>query len=158
MADTISKVIGVLLAFALLVIAPLTITRMTEDMAAKRLILNEVTQFIDKVTDKGSVSASDMDDLMIGVNSYGGTFNVMVTRYIPVAVRDNVSGAVKTTYVVSDDNINSLSGSGMVYLEPGDAVQVRVEGISLTKGQSFIRAVLRVYERQFEFTLAGIVR
>lgn len=158
MTDTISKVIGIILAFALLVIVPMTISRMTEDMAAKRLALNEVEAFIDKVTDKASISAYDMDDLLIGVNSHGSAFDVTVTRYVLIAVRDSASGTVKTIYVAADDDINSLSGGGIVYLEQGDAVQVRVEGIGITKGQSLIRAFLSVSEEPFKFSLSGTVR
>ena len=40
MTDAISKVIGVLLAFVLLILAPMTISRMKDDMAARRLVLN----------------------------------------------------------------------------------------------------------------------
>ena len=45
LTDAVSKVIGVLLAFVLLILAPMTITRMRDDMATRRLVLNEVTMF-----------------------------------------------------------------------------------------------------------------
>ena len=157
MTDAVTKVIGVLLAFVLLIFAPMTISRMKDDMAARRLVLNEVTAFIDKVTDKGSVTGTDVDDLMIGVNAHGGAFDVQVIRYVRVAVKDSTRGGeVRSIYYATDD-VFTVSG-GEVVLNVSDAIQVRVEGITKTKGQNLIQGLLRVSERPFSFTLAGTVR
>ena len=51
MSDFINKVITIVLIFVMLVLAPLLISYMTTDMTAERLILNDVTTFIDKVTE-----------------------------------------------------------------------------------------------------------
>lgn len=155
MSDIISKVIGVLLAFVLLIMVPMTVARMSDDMAMKRLVLNEVSYFIDKVTDKGSVTGTDYEDLVLGVNSHGGSFDVTVVRYAKIAVKDNTGGGdTKSIYCASDDKI----GIGTVYLNLGDGVQVRVEQIGKTKGQSLLQSFMRVFEKPFEFTLAGTVR
>ena len=154
MTDAITKVIAVMLAFVLLILAPMTISRMKDDMAARRLILNEVTYFIDRVTDKGRVTASDIDDLMIGVNAHGGAFDVKVVRYIRIAVRDSTRGGeVRSIYYATDDVF-----TGTVNLNVSDAIQVRVEGINKTKAQNLIQGLLRVSERPFSFSLAGTVR
>ncbi len=157
MSDIISKIIGVILAFVLLIITPMVISRMAEDMSAKRLILNEVTMFIDKVTDKGSISGYDVDDLLLGINSYGGAFNATVAHYKNVAVKDGTNG-VKNIYVAADDNANTLALAGSISLDKGDAVRVNVTGIGVTKGQSLLRGLLHVFEKPFEFSLAGTVR
>jgi len=155
MTDAITKVIGVLLAFVLLILAPMTISRMKDDMAARRLVLNEVTYFIDRVTDKGRVTAADINDLMIGVNAHGGAFDVKVVRYVRIAVRDNTRGGeIRSIYYATDDTFTG----GSVNLNVSDAVQVRVEGITKTKGQNLIQGLLRVSERPFSFSLAGTVR
>ena len=157
MADAITKVIGVLLAFVLLVLAPMTISRMSGDMATKRQVLNEVTMFIDKVTDKASISGVDIDDLMLGVNSYGGAFDVQVIRYFRVAVRDSTRGGeVRSIYYATDDVFTSAGGE--VLLNIGDAVQVRVTAITRTRGQNLLQGLFRVAEPPFNFTLAGTVR
>lgn len=156
MTDAISKVIAVLLAFVLLILAPMTISRMTDDMATRRQILNEVTAFIDKVTDKGSVTGADVDDLMLGVNAYGGAFDVQIVRYVRVAVKDSTQGGeVRSIYYATDDTFSSTGST--VYLNVGDAVQIRIEGITKTKAQNLIQGLLRVSERPFSFTLAGTV-
>jgi hypothetical protein len=157
LSDIVTKVIGVLLAFVLLILAPMTISRMRDDMATRRLVLNEVTMFIDRVTDKAAVSGQDMDDLMIGVNAHGGAFDVQVVRYVRIAVRDNTQGGiVRSIYYATDDVLTSATGE--VHFNVGDAIQVRVTGITKTRGQNLIQGLMRVSEQPFSFTLAGTVR
>ncbi|GHU97365.1 hypothetical protein FACS1894208_12700 [Clostridia bacterium] len=153
MTDIISKIIGVLLAFALLVITPLVIVRMADDMAEKRLILNEVSNFIDRVTDKANVTADDIDDLYLAINSHGGAFDVEVVRYERTAIPDG-AGRAKSVYIATDD----VFGTNTVNLKGGDAVQVRVFAISKTTAQTLLFRLLRVNEPDFKFTLAGTVR
>jgi ABC-type amino acid transport system permease subunit len=153
MGDAIPKIIGVLLAFALLVLAPLTISRMTDDMAAKRLILNEVSQFIDRVTDKGSVTKDDMDDLYIALNTHGAAFDAEVVRYVRTAVPSG-AGAAESVYIAADDTFGSVT----VVLRAGDVVQVRVTELTRTTAQKLLYKLMRVYEKNFDFTLAGVVR
>lgn len=153
MTDIIPKIIGVILAFALLVLAPVTITRMTDDMAAKRIILNEVNAFIDRVTDKGSVTPSDMDDLYIAINSRGGAYDAQVVRYVRIAVPSG-AGSAESIYIATDDVFDTSS----VFLRSGDIVQVRITSIDRTTAQNMLAYLFRLYERDFEFTFAGIVR
>jgi di/tricarboxylate transporter len=157
MTDAITKAIGILLAFVLLILAPMTIARLRDDMATRRLVLNEVTMFIDKVTDKASVTVADMDDLLIGINAHGGAFDVQVVRYVRIAVRDATRGGeVRSIYYAADDVFTLTNGE--VRLNLGDAIQVRVGGITKTKGQNLLQGLLRVSEQPFSFTLAGTVR
>ena len=151
--DIIPKIIGVILAFVLLVLAPVTITRMTDDMAAKRVILNEVNAFIDCATDKGSVTPSDIDDLYIAINSRGGAFDAQVARYVRIAVPSGMSDA-ESIYVATDDAF----GVSDVRLREGDIIQVRVTSVERTTAQNMLAYLFRLYERDFEVTLAGMVR
>jgi hypothetical protein len=63
MTDFVNKVITLVLIFVMLVLAPLLISYMSTDMITERLVLNDVSQFIDKVTDKSLVSEHDLDSL-----------------------------------------------------------------------------------------------
>ena len=63
MTDFINKVITIVLVFIMLILAPLLISYMSTDMVTERLVLNEVSQFIDKVTDKGLITEYDINDL-----------------------------------------------------------------------------------------------
>ena len=82
MSDFINKVITIALIFILLVMAPLLISYKTDEMMAKRQILNDVANFIDMVKDTGSLSQDNLDKLYIDCNSYGIAVDVKVKRLI----------------------------------------------------------------------------
>lgn len=157
MMDTISKIIGLLLAFALLIIAPLTINDMIADSSAKRIALNETEAFLDKVTDKASISAYDINDLLLGVNSGGVAFDVKIYRYSSLIYKD-AAGIIQNIFLMTDDDINSLSGNNQVDLISGDSVQVRVQAIGYTNGQSMLSQLLNIADEPYSFTLAACVR
>lgn len=153
MTDFVNKIITLIMIFVLLVIAPLTISYMTDEMTMQRLVLNEVSQFIDVVTDKGSIRKEDLDDLYLGVNSCGGTFNVDVKRLIRVAsehVDPDTGNPEIQNMFFSDDRLDILN--------TGDVVKVTVEEVGISPTKRFIWNVLRIDSGKFKFSLAGSVR
>ncbi len=157
MMDTLSKIIGIFLAFVLLVAVPLTINTVTDDATAKRLALNEVEAFLDKVSDKASVNGADIDDLLVGINSYGCAFDAHIYRYKPLISKD-ANGNVSTAYVLSDDNFDALSENSSVEFEIGDSIQVRVESIGITWGEQLINSIAGIPATEYKFTMSARVR
>lgn len=156
MTDIISKVIALLLAAALLLFAPLTISSMISDMSSRRIALNEVEQFIDKVTDKGSISYYDLDDLALGLAASGIAFDYEVYRYL--GLKYNTNGTVETAFILSDDDFSRLSSGNTISLSVGDMIQVEVNALEYTKQQTLMRDIFKLYSGQYTFTLAGTVR
>lgn len=132
----------------MLVLAPIVISYQAQEMVAKREILNEVVQFIDRVTDKASIEPEDEDDLSLGINTHGGVYNVKVRRYIRVATEDR-KGEVRTLYYTSD---------ALEVLNVGDVVQVEVTGVGISKAMRIYWWATGVDKGEFKFTLAGTVR
>ena len=150
MSDFINKIVTIILIFVLLVLAPLLISYMGTDMVTERLVLNEVTQFIDRVTDKGEITNSDLNDVYLGVNSHGGTYDVRVERYIRTATEDPLKvGTVKTVYY-NTENTGDLN--------VGDVVKVHIEEIGISNSKRLLWLLLRIDKGSFEFSLAGTVR
>ena len=158
MSGFIDKVISVILVFVMLVLAPLLISYISTDMVTDRLVLNEVSQFIDRVTDKSEITSQDLDDLYMGVNSHGGLFEVEVDRYIRVAY--DVGGVVKTTYYRSNQEIDELydAAGNVALLNVSDVVKVKVKEVGLSSGKRLLWNILRVDSGPTEFSLAGTVR
>lgn len=148
MTDFLNKVVTLILIFILLILAPLLISYMSTEMTTQRLVLNEVTQFIDRVTDKASITTEDLDDLYLGVNSHGGIFNVDVERFIKVA-SENPDGTVKTLYYAADT---------LEVLNQSDVVKVTVSETGMSGGSRLMWLLLKVDKGKFEFSLAGSVR
>lgn len=164
MSDFINKVITIVLIFVMLVLAPLLISYMSTDMTAERLILNDVTQFIDKVTDKYTITDYDLNDLYLAVNSHGGAYEVIVDRYqLYEEPAPESEGGTRILYIRQDDaeqladdlnypNVTSID------LNTKDIVKVKVKEVALSSGKRLFWSIMRVDKGKLEFSLAGTVR
>lgn len=148
MTDIINKVIGVLLAFTLLVGAPLIITAMGKDLTMHRSVLNEMTNLIDKVSDNGRLSSQDLSDFYLGISSHGMTMDATIQRYMRV-VNPAESGGTYATYMISDD---------LDRWNTGDIIKVTVKAIDYTGAQRIQNRLLRLTPLKLEHTLAGMIR
>lgn len=148
MTDIINKIIGVFLAFTLLVGAPLVISAMNKDLTMNRSVLNEMTNLINKVTDSGSLNSTDLSDFYLGISSHGAAMDAQIQRYIKVVNPDG-SGGIYTSYVLTD-NLEEWN--------TGDIIKVSVQAIDYTSAQRMQNRLLFLHPPKFEQTLAGMVR
>lgn len=146
--DLFNKILGVLLAFVLLAGAPLVIQTMSRDLTVHRSVLNEMTNFIDKVTDNGRLTPADLADFQLGISSYGLAMDATISRYMKVVNPDGAGGTY-TSYVFSDD---------LTTWNTGDIIKVKVQAIGYSGGQWLQNRILRLTPAKFEQTLAGMIR
>ena len=149
MSDFMNKVVSITLIFIMLVLAPLLISYKSDEMMAKRLILNDVTMFIDKAKDTGSVTEDDLNKIYIQCNSHGIAVNVTVKRLIRTDITKD--GKIATVYY-SADEMNDL-----LAMNPDDIVKVNVSEIGVSEGRRLMYNVLKIDDGKFEFSLAGAV-
>ena len=165
MSDFINKVITVILIFIMLVLAPLLISYMSTDMVTERLVLNDVSQFIDKVTDKFMITKHDINDLYLAVNSHGQAYDVEIQRY-QLVEESLPDGTTKLIYVNTNDLYDIMTSQKdatgnpitEVELTVKDIIKVHVKEVSLSSGKRMMWTLLRVDKGLFEFSLAGTVR
>lgn len=148
MLDFINKVVSITLVFIMMVLAPITISYMTTDMVAQREVLAEMSQFIDKVTDKATITQTDLDDLYLNLNATGGVYDATVKRYIRLATQ-NDDGSTKVIYM-ADDTVDGLN--------IGDVVKVEVKEVGVSSAKRLLWLLLGIDKGTFETTLAGTVR
>lgn len=148
MTDLFNKILGVLLAFILLAGAPMIIQTMSRELTVHRSVLNEMTNFIDKVTDNGRLSPADLADFQLGISSYGIAMDITINRYMKVVNPDGASGTY-TSYVYSDD---------LTTWNAGDIIQVKVQAVDYSGAQRLQNRILRLTPAKFEQTLAGMIR
>lgn len=160
MVDFPNKVVTIILVFLMLVVAPIVWSYVRADMVAERTILNEVVSFIDKVTDKGTITEQDLDELYVAVNASGGTYDVQVKRYVRVATKDlnavDPDKAVKTVYV-NADIINTTTGEPED-MNSGDMVKVSVKSLGSSPTKNLLWNVLKLDTNDTDFSLSGSVR
>lgn len=87
MSDIFGKVLGTMLAFILLFFAPFTMVTLSNEMVARRTIMNEMQSFIDEVIDTRAVTDKQLEDLYLGISGLGPICDVEVNRYVRVVDR-----------------------------------------------------------------------
>ena len=132
----------------MLIIAPLINVYGTHESEDKMALLNDVSLFLDKVTDKGSITEYDLNEFYMQVESHGMVLNVEVKRLVKTTVMlpDNT---ISTTYISADD---------ISKLNPRDIIQVKLKEISSTPYKKLISTVLRLNTQKYELCLAKMVR
>lgn len=152
MTDFINKVVSVILIFIMLILAPIMISYKTEEMIAKRAILNDVDTFIDKVCDAATIKSSDINELYLKCNSHGMVMDVTVERLVYAMTLDENTGEYIYDYVV-DKSFNS----GVTNLNPSDMIKVSVDEVVYSSTRRITYKLLGIDEGFFKFSLCGMV-
>lgn len=144
----LSRVVGIILAFLMLVVAPLLNTYGTQEMENRMETLNDVSEFLDKVTDKGEISEDDLNEFYLAAESHGMTLDVKVERLVKTATLLD-DGTVSTAYIVAEDYSN---------LNVGDIVKVELKELSTTPYKKLLNTFLRIEKRTYELDMAKMVK
>ncbi|MBR1453189.1 MAG: hypothetical protein IJ593_00870 [Lachnospiraceae bacterium] len=154
MSDFINKIITVILVFLMLVVAPMLISYKTDDILARREILNDVEVFIDKVSDTASITKDDINKLYLDCNSHGLTVNVSVSRLIETSAFDEYNQEARINYFSIDDkdDIEFLTS-----INKGDIIKVTVEEVTVSHSRLALFRILGLDDGGLEFSLAGVV-
>jgi hypothetical protein len=116
-------------------------------MENRRQLLNEVTYFLDVVTDKKSVTNDDLNEFYMKVSSYGMVLDVQVNRLIKTATRES-DGTVNITYIPAD-NISLLNQR--------DVVQIKLKEKSESAYQKILNIFLGIEDEHYSLTMAKMV-
>lgn len=156
MTDYINKIITLVLIFVMLVLGPLTFSYLSEELTTQRLILNEVTNFLDKVTDQRYIRQADLDDFYLAINSHGKVLDARVEQYKSDDLTDITSGDArsKAVYYIADDFKNIEKKT----LDKGDIIKVTVEEVAISAGRRLIYFILRIDEGRYRLTMSASVR
>lgn len=149
MFDYVNRVVMVILIFVMLVVPPVLFSYVRAEMKAERIALNEVELFLDKVTDKGTITGQDLNDLYLGIAATGGIYDVKVSRLIRISTLTE-DGRIRTIYL--DENYENTR------MNMGDLVKVTVTEIGVSPAKRLLWHVLRIDEGKFEFSLVAAVR
>lgn len=150
MEGFLSKCISIILLFFLLIIAPMINIYGQHEMQARMEILNDVTAFLDKVTDKGEITQDDIDEFTLKVESHGLVLDVIIDRLVKTAALVDETGQELDIAYIAADDISKLS--------TGNIIKVTVKEISTTRFKKLLNIFLKINEPDFELTLSKMVR
>ena len=150
MEGFLSKCISIILIFFLLIIAPMINVYGQHEMQGRMEILNDVTLFLDRVTDKGEITQDDIDEFTLTVQSHGLVLDVEIDRLVKTTtIIDAATEELDTTYIAADD---------IRVLSTGNIVKVSLQEISTTRFKKLLNIFLKFNEPKFELTMSKMVR
>lgn len=160
MSDFISKVVNLCILFTM-ILAVMGMVFASQQATSQRLVLNEATEFLDKVSDKAYLTAGDMDELYMKMNSHGMLLDVEVERlmYAPMEKDD----AVISNYT-SVDSTETLGvekdgqKKSEIAFNKNDLVRIKVKEIGMPGTRRFIYKLIGIDTGAFEFALAAPVQ
>jgi len=153
MSDVFLKVVGVILAILLLLVAPALIIGMVQDLTIQRSAMNSTENFLDVARNSGRITANDYTDFVSDLHALGVTFDV----HIVVEQEVIYPTEVRRVVVASMRSTQDVSGVFPVICRKGDFVTVSVVQTSRSSGQRFAANTLRT-QGEFRFSLSGAVR
>lgn len=160
MSDFISKVVNLCILFTM-VLAVMGMVFASQQATSQRLVLNEATEFLDKVSDKAYLTAGDMDELYMRMNSHGMLLDVEVERlmYAPMekddAVISNYTSVDSTETLGVEKNGQKKSE---IAFNKNDLVRIKVKEIGMPGTRRFIYKLIGIDTGAFEFALAAPVQ
>ncbi len=160
MSDFISKVVNLCILFTM-ILAVMGMVFASQQATSQRLVLNEATEFLDKVSDKAYLTASDMDELYMRMNSHGMLLDVEVERlmYAPMekddAVISNYTSVDSTETLGVEKNGQKKSE---IAFNKNDLVRIKVKEIGMPGTRRFIYKLIGIDTGAFEFALAAPVQ
>lgn len=128
MLDFPNRILAILIAFVIFVVGPLLYAYQRQDMIMHREVLNEAQSFLSQVADSDKITQQEVNNLYIGVNASGGTFDVKVKRFIPTPLPTTVGNSrlLYTRVPYQDSNGDAIS------MNKGDLVKVTVTPVGIS--------------------------
>ncbi|WFR59069.1 hypothetical protein QA584_08285 [Anaerocolumna sp. AGMB13025] len=143
----LSRIISLVLVFLMLILAPLLYSYCVTEMENRRQLLNEVTSFLDVVTDKKSITNDDMNEFYMKTASYGMVLDVQISRLVKTATLES-DGNVNVTYIAADD---------ISLLNQKDVVQIKLTEKSESAYQKILNIFIGVDDENYSLTMAEMV-
>lgn len=160
MVDFVNKIVSILLIFVMFVLAPVLYAYSSNYSTGQRLVLNDVTTFLDKMSDKGEINDEDMQDFYASINSHGFALDVVVQKFSKTIITD-AKGNLKTEYIASDDVMEQFLKDDTlttVQLDKGDILKVHVDEVNISKGRRFIYLISGIDNGALEFSMADVIK
>ena len=147
--DLPGKFIGVLLAFVLCIIVPFVTLTTEGEMMDNRLIIQDVTNFIDGVVDSRTITDSQLSELNVKLASYGKTVDYEITRYARSIDADPTKSGNYFVSFIEQDDYN---------FKKGDKVTIRFYTSGHSTAEDLAHKLSGIFVKDLDITLTARIR
>lgn len=153
MTDFINKVLAILLAAVIGVIAPLTMSGLSNRAEQKLAALNAMQLWLDTVCDKGSITIDDLDSLNSKLAATGLIVDVEVEEFRMLANEQTVVLAKQCT--VSYDRVRTDGNKHMI--DSSNVIRVHIREVAQSSAAKLWSRIIGV-DDIFDETLSAMRR
>ena len=154
-----AKIIGVFLAFILMIFAPIITVTLVEDIKIERRTWNYLTDFTVIVCDKGILTENDYTEFVAKLGATTVDYEVIISVQHKLVLPGKKEGEYTVRYTTSGLWKSSSGGvTGDFYMEAGDNLQVILRPLTYTAGDKILQAFLKFNPSTSEYSYAASVR
>lgn len=160
MGSFLSKLIAVVITFIMLVLSPLILLSLIQDIRTERITWNAVTDYTDIVSDKGVLNENDYKEFIAKLGSSGIDYEVSIVAKSKLVFPVTGGGSGYYIDYVSSGLWKSSSGgvTGLTYLEAGDTLQIIVTPLRGSRADQLLAGILNLHTGTREYSYAASVR
>lgn len=159
----VSKIIGIVLAFVLLVFTPLICVTLPQTIRTERVTWNALTDYTDTVTDKGVITKSDYETFVAKLGSTMIDYKVSIVWRSKAVLPTTDSTGIVTgyTYRYVTKGVWGSEHGGVIdsqFLAKGDQIQIILEPLTRSTANQILSGVFNLNTANREYSYAGQVR
>jgi len=150
MHDIPGKVIGLVLAFVLCVIMPFVTVTVENEMIDRRLIINDVSNFIDEVVDSRYITDTMLKELNVNLASYGMSVDYEIKHYVRTVNTDPLTNGEYYVSYIPTGNTKTYS--------KGDKISVRVYTVGYSSTEALAHKLTGMFVKDLDETITARIR
>lgn len=150
MHDIPGKVIGLIVAFFLVVVAPFVVTVTTTEMLNRRAAYMTMCDFVDGVVDSRQITDAELKEFNSKIQTYGMTMDYKITREIRSVDPDPLKpGNYVRTYIPTDE---------WQSYNQGDHIVLRVHALGYSSSVGLAHSLVGMFVGDFDETIVARIR
>lgn len=147
------------MAVVLLTVIPLVSMVCMDSIKYERLAWNALENYVDVITDKGSITVDDFDKFVQKLGSTGKDWTIIIQKESRrvYATENTGKSSIKyiTTGVWRSDAGNIIQTHNC---NRGDIITVTIEAINVRKSEIIVNKLLNIWKPNSVITLSGMCR
>lgn len=147
--DLPGKFIGLILAFVLCIIVPFITLTTESEMLNNRLMVADITDFIDGVVDSRQITDAMLTELNVKLASYGKAVDYDIVRYARSIDADPVNPGEYYVSFLERDDYNFAKG---------DKIYIHVYTVGHGTSESLSQKISGIYMKDFDVTMTARIR
>ncbi len=147
------------MAVVLLVVIPIVSMVSIDSIKYERLAWNALENYVDVITDKGSITVDDFDKFVQKLGTTGRDWTITIQQEARRVYTTGTEGESNVKYITMGVWRSDAGNITQIHnCNKGDIITVTIEAINVRKSEAVVRKLLKVWKPNDVLTLSGMCR